>query len=353
MDPARQQESEKLVRSWNQHDAAWLRDYLVSGVEDARINVQSVLSRHFLIENIMPAPCGELMQQEYIFAAAMNCLLALMRRMTDTEDLVAVLHALKRGSDNAEGIEIPQFLIEVFARLPAVAGKLPVPNYLEGFLSGTSIESGQTQPHQPSLNAFCNIWSETLAPLNATDGQSIAPLSVLEPACGSANDYRYLDAYGIGRFLDYTGFDLCEKNIANARTMFPAVRFEVGNAFEISAPDKAFEYCFVHDLFEHLSLEGMQVAISEICRVTRQGLCVGFFSMDEIAEHRVREVDEYHWNTLSMAAMKELFAQHGFAAQVIHIGTFLRQQVGCDFTHNPDAYTFLLRRADAKPDFRA
>jgi len=27
---------------------------------------------------------------------------------------------------------------------------------------------------------------------------------------------------------------------------------------------------------------------------------------------------------------------------VVHIGTFLRQQIGCEQTHNPNAYTFLL-----------
>jgi hypothetical protein len=31
-----------------QHDAGMLRDYLVAGVEDPRLNLQSVLSRHFL-----------------------------------------------------------------------------------------------------------------------------------------------------------------------------------------------------------------------------------------------------------------------------------------------------------------
>jgi hypothetical protein len=57
----------------------------------------------------------------------------------------------------------------------------------------------------------------------------------------------------------------------------------------------------------------------------------------------VRSVDDYHWNLLSMARMRELFAAGGFAAQVVHIGTFLHQQTGCEQTHNPNAYTFVLR----------
>ena len=66
-------------------------------------------------------------------------------------------------------------------------------------------------------------------------------------------------------------------NIENARARFPNVRFKVGNAFELHWPDKAFDYCVVHDLFEHLSLEGLHTAVREVCRVTRQGLCVSFF----------------------------------------------------------------------------
>ena len=167
-------------------------------------------------------------------------------------------------------------------------------------------------------------------------------LKVLEPACGSANDYRFLEAYGIARLLDYHGVDLCPANIENARALFPGVSFEVGNVFDISAPDKSFEVCFVHDLFEHLSPGGIEAAVRETCRVTRRGLCVGFFNMDEIPAHQVRPVREYHWNLLSMARMRELFAGGGFAAQAVHIGAFLRGQTGCDQTHNPNAYTFLL-----------
>ena len=71
---------------------------------------------------------------------------------------------------------------------------------------------------------------------------------------------------------------------------------------------------------------------------------MGFFSLDEIPDHILRPVEEYHWNTLSLKRMKQLFADHGFRGQVIHIGTFLRQRIGCDLTHNPNAHTFILHR---------
>jgi SAM-dependent methyltransferase len=327
-----------------QHESGMLRDYLVSSVEDPRLNLQSVLSRHFLARALTAGGLSALMEQEYRFAAAMNWLTGLAGKLRDAQELGLILYALKRGADNAEGIEIPGFILQTFAALPTAADGLNVPNYIESFLSGTQFVSGQARFHEPSLNTFRDLWPHALT-CHQLSTISSQPLSVLEPACGSANDYRFLDAYGLARLVRYTGFDLCAKNIQNARALFPEVSFAVGNVFEIAAPDKAYDLCFVHDLFEHLSLEGMQTAVKEACRVTRQGICVGFFNMDEIRDHQVRLMDDYHWNLLSMGCMRELFAECGFTARVVHIGTFLRRQVGCEQTHNPNAYTFLLRPA--------
>ena len=329
-----------------QHDVGMLRDYLVAGVEDPRLNLQSVLSRHFLARGLTGERFRALMEQEYRFAAAINWLTGLAGRLHDAEELELIRYAVRRGADNAEGIEIPSFIVQVFAALPASTGSLTIPNYVESFLSGTQMTNGQPQFLEPSLNTFRDLWNQALAEEHSFPQPSTLnpqPLSLLEPACGSANDYRFLHAYGLAHLMRYTGFDLCAKNIENARALFPNVPFAVGNVFEIAAPDKAYDFCLVHDLFEHLSLEGIRAAVKEVCRVTRQGLCVGFFNMDEVRDHEVRPVDDYHWNRLSMGRMKELFAASGFAAQVVHIGTFLCQQIGCEQTHNPNAYTFLLR----------
>jgi ubiquinone/menaquinone biosynthesis C-methylase UbiE len=167
---------------------------------------------------------------------------------------------------------------------------------------------------------------------------------VFEPACGSGNDYRFLRSFGIARFLDYTGLDLCAKNVENARALFPQARFEEGNVFEINAQDNAFDLLSVHDLFEHLSIEGLHAAVKELCRVARRAICANFFQMDEIPDHVVRPTDEYHWNLLSMDQIKKLFATHGFSGQIIQIKSFLRQEFGCDYTHNLNAYTFILQR---------
>jgi hypothetical protein len=92
------EESDRLARSWLRHDARVLGDYLVAGVEDPRINLQSVLTRHFLARALAPGRFNTLMDQEYRFAAAMNWLMGLSGRLHDAEELDLVLHALQHGA---------------------------------------------------------------------------------------------------------------------------------------------------------------------------------------------------------------------------------------------------------------
>lgn len=339
-------ETENLRLSWAYHEPSWLRDYLVAGVEDPRVNLQSILTRHFLIRYLTGTEFEWCMTGEYEFCAAAAWLAKHAGLLADEETRLALLHALRRGAENAEGIEVPQFLPRAFKRLSA-DGRIP--NYIEALLMRRDAGDAWLES---LVNTFAGVWSRVLGNINPlTCGCEITDVPtakatrprLLEIACGSANDFRFLQSFGIARMVDYTGFDLCAQNIENARAMFPQVRFDIGNVFEINAPDKAFSLCMVHDLFEHLSTPGLAQAIKEVCRVTREGICVGFFQMDEISDHVVRPVDNYHWNLLSMNRTRHLFEQEGFNAQVIHVDSFLSDYASGAQTHNPDAYTFLLR----------
>jgi SAM-dependent methyltransferase len=354
------EETQRLKRSWSHHEAGWLRDYLVAGVEDPRCNIQSILSRHFIIHELAGPGFESLMAEEYRFAAALDWLQRVARLAGDPEGCSVTLYALKKAADNAEGLEIPGFVLQAFSALPRSVDGCLVPNYLEGFLTSQEPSRAGGPGIEGVKNTFALLWEQALKKtLSTNPGQTASgpkrehgerkqtevaeQLSVIEPACGSANDYRFLKAYGIAPFIDYTGFDLCPTNVENARALFPAVRFQAGNVFQIDAPAKSFDFCVVHDLLEHLSIAGMETAVAEICRVTRRGVCLGFFQMEEMGQHLVRPVDDYHWNLLSRKEMQQLFARHGFEAQMIHIGSLLGERVGWPETHNPNAYTFVLR----------
>jgi SAM-dependent methyltransferase len=323
-------ETEGLIRSWAKYDRDTLRDYLVRDVEDPRINVQSILTRHFLIERLFGEQFADLMEHELRFGLVINWLLKVLKKSVRARQLQTVLDGLLAGEDEAVGLKVPRYISETFATLA-------LPNYICDLLNWAPVETMNVPIPEYLMSTFQTVWHEVL------ENEQAQCISVLEPACGSANDYRFIDAYGIARLLDYTGFDLCEKNIFNAKQMFPEARFKVDNALEINEEDNAFDYCLVHDLFEHLSTEAMQVAIGEVCRVTRQDICVGFFNMHDGDEHIVRSIDDYHWNDLSVTKMKTIFERQASMVEVIHIDTFLLSHFGCGDAHNKGAYTFIIR----------
>lgn len=324
-------ETQALERSWAGQSADRLRDYLVAGVEDPRLNLQSIFSRHAILWDMAGARFARLMEQEYRFSAALNWLAGLSAQNPEAETFAAVLDALSRRSDNAEGLEVPAFLSRVFGALPCEADGVRVPNYIEAFL--------RSQSNVP--DTFCRLWREALGSAGSIGS---ARLRVLEPACGSANDYRAIRACGLGALVEYTGFDLCRANIENARAMFPGAHFEPGNVFEIAVADGSFDVCYFHDLLEHLSLEGLETAIAEMCRVTAGGICAGFFNMEEVPAHVERPLGDYHWNTLSRSQIEAAFAARGFEGQAFAAPRFLRDRVGCPYAHNPNAWTLWLKR---------
>jgi SAM-dependent methyltransferase len=271
-------ETHDLVRSWRAKPKETLRSYLVTGVQDPRLNVQSILTRHFLITRLVGDRLGDLREQE-------------------------LLHALKLNARRVLGLPLAE----------------------------------------AELNRFAKRWRKALGPVRA------GRLSVLEPACGSANDYRFLHEYGIAGLLDYKGFDLSERNVENAREMFPAVPFERGNVFDVSEPDASFDYVLVSDLFEHLSLEGMEAAAAEVFRVSRRGVLAHFFNMAGIPRHIARPMParSYHWNTLSVGRMRDLFRGYSRRVEVTHVHEWLTRTYSgyAELTPfleacNPSLYTF-------------
>lgn len=338
MEIALQRESQNLAGSWMKHDGAMLRDYLIADVEDPRLNLQSILTRHFLVASLFGEAHQPLAQAELFFGAAMNWLLATAKRTGSAEALGEIAYALHCRADNAEGLMLPPSVLRLFKSLPMTLDGLEIPNYIDAFLRKTEFQEGCPVLHEPILETFQQLWNQTLANVQA------GKRTVLEPACGSANDYRFLKRFGLARFLDYTGIDLCRKNVDNALDLFPDVRFQEGNVFEIAAEDRSFDLCYVHDLLEHLSPEGMEQTVRELCRVTKESLYVHFFNMEEIESDQIHPVDAYHWNLLSMQAMRNRFAACGFEAHVMNIGEFQRGVMGFEQTHNPRAYTFLMMR---------
>lgn len=254
-------ETANLKVAWRSKTRERLRAYLVEGIQDPRTNIQSILTRHFLLGQIFSDRFNDIKASELQHAVRLNT------------ERVAVR------------------------------------------------ASGETEKDE-----FQKRWRSALV---SSSGDLI---SVLECGCGSANDYRFWDAYGIARFLNYKGFDLSEDNVANAREMFPDVNFECGNIFNIREKDESFDYVVVFDLFEHLSLEGVEIALREACRVARRGLVLNLFNVSDIAQHVSNPVPErhYHWNTLSLRQISDSFATHARKVEAVNIHRLLCGKYGSE-----------------------
>ena len=210
MDKRLELETEGLIKSWMRHDEGMLRDYMVAEVEDPRINIQSILTRHFLIEALFGDRFAALRDHELRFGAVMNWALKLVKQPGGADDFPAILHALESGADNAEGVPIPHFVSRTFSALPALVNEVAIPSYLHELLIEAPRRAVPPTISAEMISSFEPIWRAVLA------NEPARGVTVLEPACGSANDYRLLDAFGIARLVIHR-LSTCAKRTSPTR----------------------------------------------------------------------------------------------------------------------------------------
>lgn len=240
-----------------------------------------------------------------------------------------VLNDLLTVNETGVSAAVPSFIAEAF-------GRLAFPSYVSDLLKWVPRDDDVELIPDYLLNTFQHTWAEIL------ESEQASPVSVMEAGCGSANDYRYLACYGLSRFLCYTGFDLAEKNISNAKQRFSDTDFRVASVFEIPAEDKTYDYFFVHDLFEHLSEEGMERAILEIKRVTTKKACFHFFNMSDAQADEIRWNGNYYWSRLSCQTMSKRLELLASGIDHRHIDSWLKDSFAYPHYHNKYAYSWCL-----------
>jgi SAM-dependent methyltransferase len=290
--PLRTEEA-KLRGVWAGYRQDMLERYLVSGYQDPRINVPSILARHTLVRALFGSEFDALMREELAWAVELNEAI----RVRAAELGVKIKPTLD-----------PDHLADVQRVSEVIADRAP---------------------------EYVKRWHDALA------GRQAQPLSVLEYACGSANDYRAFADYGIARFLDYTGVDLNETNIANAKRKFPDVNFRVGSVLDLPEPDRSVDYVIGFDIMEHLSLPAMQHAMDGAVRICRRGLYFAFFRMDEVPEHVDNPRGNYHFNLLSAPLVRQDMAGRFGTAQLIRIADLLEDDFGYEHSYNRKAYALI------------
>jgi ubiquinone/menaquinone biosynthesis C-methylase UbiE len=108
--------------------------------------------------------------------------------------------------------------------------------------------------------------------------------------------------------------------------------------------DESFDFVFVHDLFEHLSPEALNVALAEIMRITRSQAWLHFFNVRRCKDHQVRPVERYHWNTLFLEKLQHQLTELGGNVETLSIPSFLTDKFGDYAYHNANAVTLLVSK---------
>ena len=294
--PLIQKENRQLKKAWARHDPEMLDIYLATGFQDPRINVQSILARHLLVRALFGSKFDRLMQEELAFAVEINEAVRLRAHELGVR--------LSASLDRERRADVERVMA----------------------------------PFDAKASTYADKWSQALA------GRKAHRLKVLELACGSANDYRALAMYGIAPFLDYTGIDLNENNISNAKRRFPDVDFRVGSILSLPFADRTVDYVLAFDIFEHLSLAAMREALDEAVRVSQRGLYIAFFRMSDIPDHIEEPRGAYHFNMLSAPRMREYFEKHYPSVDLVHVATFLFERFGYKHSYNKQAYSIIAER---------
>ncbi len=333
MDPEPTAEGGRLAARWSRYGRERLDRYLIQEVEHPTINAQSVLMRSFLVDRLHPGRFHDLIEEELYFSACAS--FALLGRR---EGWFPQLHLAIADPDPAVDSGLPGFLRADFRRQRArhfdvrelfdqlarclVAGFDDLTSPFEALWRSALGEAGAAGPSRPG---------------------------VLELACGSANDYRFWDRYGLADWIDYQGIDVCHDNIANARRRFPDVAFDTGDACRLALPDRSFDVVAVFDLYEHLSEEAMLEALTETSRVAGDELWLSLFNAAHVAEHLIQPADDYHWNLLSIPRLADELRLQGFDSQAVDVGVELSDRFP-DYRHyNEQAHMLVAQRCDATP----
>ncbi len=329
MDHAMLLEEHNLRLSWDCHPSEYLDHYLVSGVEDPRINGQSILNRALLVDTLYPGRFDALITEELRFGAVLTWILQQLEKGSTRYELLDTIESACRT-------HVPEFILETYAWLQDKT--CPIPDYIGAALSHFDCDMPAPCLSDLALDTFMTIWNEQLSHMPAST------ISVLEIACGSANDYRFLDRCGLTRHLSYTGIDIAARNIANARNHYPHADFRVRSVLATEFLDSSYDYVFCHDLIEHLSLAAMERALGEMFRVATNEVILHFFNATWDPDHEIVPVRRYHRNRVSMQKLSVFFERLDAQVTCIEMAQWLRWKVGSPGYHNPNAFSLIVER---------
>ena len=268
--------------------------YLVSGYQNPRLNVQSILVRHVLLADIVGDRARPGMEDEIRFAIDLN----------ETLRLRAAELGVTMGT-----FQDPEKLAAVERVSEAVAGK---------------------------DRAFVDRWRD-----RSSGGAPSVPRARIGLLL--ADDYERSPS-AAWRCLIYVGIDLNPLNIANAWRRHPEARFEVDDILALRFEDQSFDHVVAADIFEHLSPDAFERAIDEAGRLARRALIFTFFNMADAPEHVIHKGSSYYRNMLSAEGSRSTSERSVSTPSCASDRRWLETSYGYPHSYNPHAWTIIAER---------
>ena len=117
---------------------------------------------------------------------------------------------------------------------------------------------------------------------------------------------------GIGRNLNYMGFDISEKMVEIARSHYPQISFGVADILSpTTLPSKKFEGFWAGAVLMHIpeeQWEGMLGNIEDLCKPG----AVGYFTMPDARPHEKSNEDQRHFSIIPKERLEEMLKKRGW-----------------------------------------
>jgi ubiquinone/menaquinone biosynthesis C-methylase UbiE len=102
--------------------------------------------------------------------------------------------------------------------------------------------------------------------------------SILEVGFGSAFEYGRMKTFFEGSFISYTGADITERFVEHASRKYPEASWVSADVRDLGFGDGEFDWVLMYHVLEHLpGLQAVEKAFSELSRVVRRGVWIGWF----------------------------------------------------------------------------
>ncbi len=117
---------------------------------------------------------------------------------------------------------------------------------------------------------------------------------------------------GIGRNLNYEGFDISEKMVEIARSHYPQLEFSVADILSPgSLPQKKFEGFWAGAVLMHIPEEQWEEMLTNIENLSKPG-AIGYFTMPDARPNEVSDEDQRHFSIIPKEHLEEMLKKRGW-----------------------------------------